>query len=104
MSPKEGPIPYNVSYSQKVRTGLKALLDRAVARGMGRECLDALKALDRILRIYPQYGEPFRDLVTEGETVWVMTIPPFVVHYIIDEPNRAVIVMVEFKLLPNSGL
>jgi hypothetical protein len=93
-----------VSYSARVRSELKDLLTRAAASPLGRQALEAAKIIDYRLRVYPQFGDPLRDLVTEGETLWIATVPPLVVEYVIDEPRRAVFVVVPFRPLPNSGL
>ncbi len=70
MSPPTGhPDPYHVSYSGQVRTELKELLIRAVSAGLGQQTLEAVKTIDYRLHIYPQFGDPLRDLVTEGETL-----------------------------------
>jgi hypothetical protein len=66
--------------------------------------LQALKAIDHRLSVYPQFGEPLRDLKMRGETLWIGTIEPLVVQYIIDEPNRLVFVVVPLKILPGFEL
>jgi hypothetical protein len=53
--------------------------------------------------VYPQFGEPLRDLITLGETLWAGTVPPFVAHYVIDEARRLVFVVRPFMLLPKPG-
>jgi hypothetical protein len=102
--PSGSPVPYRVVYSERVRLELKELLTRAVARGFGPQALNAAKEIAARLRIYPQFGEPLRDLQTEGETLWTGTVPPLVVQYVIDEDNRLVFVVVPLKPLPESGL
>jgi hypothetical protein len=99
-----GPPPYRVAYSERVRTELRDLLNQAVTRGLGRQALDAVKAIDTRLRVYPQFGEPLYDLKTGGKTVWMGTIPPLVVQYVLDEEQRQVFVVVPVKPLPGSGL
>jgi hypothetical protein len=49
--------PYRVEYSEGVRQRLLALADITPQRGDGEEFLAALKEFDRILRLYPQFGE-----------------------------------------------
>jgi hypothetical protein len=102
--PNSSPIPYRVVYSERVRAGLKEILARAVARGLGRQTLDAAKELDSRLRVYPQFGEPLYDLKTQGETLWSGTVPPLVVQYVLDEAQRLVFVVRPVMLLPGSGL
>jgi hypothetical protein len=72
--------------------------------GLGQPALDAIRTIDDRLHIYPQFGEPLRDLKTVGETLWIATVPPFVVQYIIDEPHRSVFIVVPILPLANSGL
>jgi len=98
--PTSRPVPYRVIYSERVRTGIRELLAQLAAQGSGRQALDALHQLDARLRVYPQFGEPLRDLKTPGETLWAGTVPPFVVNYAIDEERRLVFVVRPFKLLP----
>jgi len=96
-------VPYRVVYSERVRTELRALVDRARDAGHGRPVLDALKELDARLRIYPQFGEQFRDLSMTGQSQWNATFPPLFVTYVIDEPNRAVYVLIPLKVMPHSS-
>jgi hypothetical protein len=93
-----------LSYSGRVRAALSELLTKAFARGLGQQALDAAKRIDALLRIYPQFGEQRRDLVTKGQTLWTLTIPPLVVDYVIDEERRQVFVVNPIRPLPNSGL
>lgn len=74
--PKSSPIPYRVIYSGRVRDELKRLLARAAISGLGQQVLAAVKEIDSRLKIYPQFGEPPRDLKTVRETIWIGTIPP----------------------------
>jgi len=103
-TPSGSLVPYRVVYSERVRTDLRELLTRAVACGLGQQALTALREIDTRLRVDPQFGEPLRDLKTEGETLWIGTIPPMVVQYVIDEERRSVFVVVPLKPLPESGL
>ena len=95
---------YRVSYSERVREELKALLLRATQRGRGRLVLDAVRELDRRLQIYPQFGQPLRDLTLKPAQLWVGVVPPLVAHYSIDDHRRLVIVAVPISPLPNSNL
>jgi hypothetical protein len=101
--PENELVPYRVVYSERVRTELRALIDRATGTGQGRAVLDALKELDARLRIYPQFGERRQDLSVTGQSQWGATFPPLFVEYVIDEPNRAVYVVIPFKALPHAG-
>jgi hypothetical protein len=96
-------VPYRVVYSERVRTELRALVDRAIDAGHGRAVLAALTELDARLRIYPQFGERRRDLSMTGQSQWVATFPPLFVEYVIDEPNRTVSVVIPLKVLPHAG-
>jgi hypothetical protein len=97
------PVPYRVVYSGLVRTELTALLGRARDAGHGQEALAAIKEIDYRLKLYPQFGEPLRDLKTPGETSYAGTVNPLFVEYIIDEPLRTVFVIVPIKALPHVG-
>lgn len=95
--------PYHVSYSGRVRDALVALLARAGAAGHGAAALAAVQQIDYRLKVYPQFGEPLRDLNMPGETDWIGTVDPLVVEYIIDEPHHAVFVIVPIKAIPGCG-
>jgi hypothetical protein len=96
-------VPYRVVYSERVRVELRALVERAIGAGQGRNVLDSLKELDARLRIYPQFGERRRDLAMTGQSQWAATFPPLFVEYVIDESNRAVYVVIPIKVLPHAG-
>jgi hypothetical protein len=98
------PVPYRVSYSELVRNELRDLIARARARGLGRQVLAAVKEIDKRLRIYPQFGQPLQDLELEPGQVWIGTVPPLVVKYVLDEEKRQVTVVVPLTALPDSGL
>lgn len=100
----EQPVTYRVIYSERVRQELRALLERAQARGIGRPVLDAVKGIDARLRVYPQFGQPLRDLATAGETLWIGVVEPVVVRYVVDEERRLVFVVVPLKVLSGFGL
>jgi hypothetical protein len=99
----EPPVPYKVVYSQRVRSEFRELHHRAAARGFGDSVLEAAKQIDARLRLYPQFGQPLRDLATPGETVWLGAVAPLAVQYVIDEDEHIVFVVVPFMALPNSG-
>lgn len=98
------PIPYRVSYSERVRNELKGLFTRAKQGGLGPQFLAALKEIDRRLHIYPQFGEPLRDLKLKPLQRWIGVVPPLVVQYCVDDDKRLVMVGVPIQPLPNSGL
>jgi hypothetical protein len=62
-----------------------------------------LKELERRLRIYPQFGEPERDLSQEAGQIYNGTVPPLVVGYAVFEDRRLVFVGSAPRLLPNAG-
>lgn len=78
--PPHKPVPYEVSPSGRVGAEMKALYRRARVAGFGPQVLAALKKLEHVLAIYPQYGEPLRDLAAVGETVYVVTFDPLFVQ------------------------
>ena len=104
MSDSSSPPPYRVSYSERVRNALRDLAERAKARGRVRPFLEALREIDRRLRIYPQFGQPIRDLSQEQSRIWIGVVPPLVVQYVVDDERRVVMVVVPLLPLPKSGL
>ena len=102
--PNDNPPRYRIIYSEYVRQELRKLGARATERGLRQQVLDSLKQIESRLSIYPQFGEPLRDLHTEGETLWVGTIPPLVVQYVIDEARRMVFIVHPLVPLAGSGL
>jgi len=64
----------------------------------------AIQALDHRLRVYPQFGQPLRDLTVEPAQLWIATVPPLVVKYLLDEERRLVMVVQPITPLPGSGL
>lgn len=105
MSSEEAPppVPYQVSYSGRVREELRGLLERAQAAGRGKEYLEAAKEIAARLRIYPQFGDPLLDLTHETGKVWIATVGPLVVRYAIYEDLRLVIVATPIRELPKAG-
>jgi len=102
--PPTGPEPYHASYSEHVRNELKTLIQRAKKVGLEKEAIAAVKEIDRRLHIYPQFGEPLQNLILEPAQLWIASVSPLVVRYILDEDKRLVMVVVPFLPLPNSGL
>lgn len=98
------PKQYRVAYSERVRSELQDLVATAKARGMKQQVLTALKAIDYRLHIYPQFGQPIRDLQLESAKIWIGVVPPLVVQYVIYEDKSEVWVAVPILPLPNSGL
>jgi hypothetical protein len=92
-----------VSYSGAARDTLREFAARAVASGQGPSFAAALKEFDRLLHLYPQFGEPLTDLTLETGQVWRGTVAPLVMRYAIYEERRLVVVAAPPLLLPNSG-
>ncbi|MFO0846685.1 MAG: hypothetical protein U0797_30675 [Gemmataceae bacterium] len=99
----EGSAPYRVVYSEHVRAQFRRLGDGAIAVGRGEEFVAALRELDRLSRIYPQFGEPTVDLLHEVGQTYRCAVPPLVVRYAVLEERRIVMVAEAPQLLPNSG-
>jgi hypothetical protein len=94
--------PYKVAYSERVRAALRDLVAEGKARGIGQQVVAALKELDRRLHLYPQFGEPLRDLALEPAREWVAAVPPVVLRYVVDEERRLVLVVVPPSFLPHA--
>lgn len=99
-----GPISYQVAYSEYVRNELKKLIARAKERGLDSQVRAAAREIDRHLHEYPQFGQPLRDLSIESSQLWVGVVPPLVVHYAIYEEERLVLVTIPIAPLSRSGL
>src|SRR5262249_37394814 len=97
------PTPYRVAYSERVRNELRELIATAKARGLVPQVLAAVKEMDQRLRIYPQFGEPIRDLKLEPAQIWVGVVGPLVVQYVLDEERRLVMVVGPIRALPEAG-
>ncbi len=95
--------PYKVVYSERVRAALREFLVRATKGGQRDSFLAALKELDRLLHLYPQFGEPLLDLKKEVGQVYCGTVPPLVVRYAVFEDRRLVFVGSPPQLLLNTG-
>src|SRR5262249_25771293 len=98
------PKPYRVSYSGRVQKELETLAIRAKVRGLREQMLAALRKLDEVLKVYPQFGQPLYDLKLEPAQVWIAVFAPLVVQYVLDEERRVVMVPVPIMPLPRSGL
>ena len=103
-APPDSPKPYRVAYSERVREELRNLLARAADAGLLDEVVAAARQMDRALRIYPQIGQPLRDLQLGPARLWIAVFAPLVVRYFLDEERRMVIVVVPIQPLPHLGL
>ena len=81
---------YSVHYSKRVRTEIAKLLARATLIGQAREIIGELEQIDQVLRIYPQNGEPLRDLATIGKKLYGYSYGSLYIEYILDEERRKV--------------
>ena len=95
---------YQVSYSEFVRSELSKLLARAKERGLDVQAHAAARKMDRLLHIYPQFGDPLSDLSLQPGQLRMGTVPPLVVKYALYEDRRLVIVTTPIAPLPHSGL
>jgi hypothetical protein len=77
---------------------------RAASVGRQQQVLSALQEIDRRLHLYPQFGQPLRDLHLQPLQVWVGVVPPLVVQYVLDDERKLVMIGVPILPLPNSGL
>jgi hypothetical protein len=93
---------YEVSYSGRVIDALRGLVLRN--REHSAELLAALREFDRRARIYPQFGQPLRDLVIEPARLWIGVIAPLVFHYVLEEEKRLVMVVRPPIPFPHSGI
>jgi hypothetical protein len=98
------PLPYWVSYSERVRNELEKLIVRAIERGLGPQVLTAAREMDRLLHSDPLFGDPLTDLSLAPGQLRMGTIPPLVVKYAIYPDKRLVIVTIPIATLPHSGL
>jgi hypothetical protein len=102
--PLSPPPLYQVSYSERVRQELLRLARQARAHGLGAEFLAAVREIDRRLHLYPQFGQPLRDLELEPAQLWIGVVLPLVVRYDLDERRRLVLVVSPpFLMLPRTG-
>lgn len=99
-SPPNPPARYQVSYSRRVLAELKALISRAKLHGREQDVKDAAKEIEYRLSVYPQFGDPLRNLQRESSQIWVGVVPPVVVQYSIHEDIRQVWVVVPLVPLP----
>lgn len=81
---------YRLVYSPRVRELFIQLLVDADARGMGAEVRTAAVDLEHRLRVYPQFGEPYRDATASSAVMWVGFVGPLMVRYALLEDLREV--------------
>jgi hypothetical protein len=76
MAAPESAAPYRLVYSDVVKQRLRELSDAAFSRGDGPAFTVALKEFDRLLRLYPQFGDPLSDLEVGGGQLRLGIIRP----------------------------
>lgn len=91
-----------MSYSAQVRQRPVELAATARARGDGAEYVAALLEFDRRLHVYPQFGDPLVDLLTEVGQIRIGIVPPLAMRYAVFEERRQVIVAAPPVLMPKS--
>lgn len=103
--PQGGKPPFRVTYSERCRDATRRLLERARTIGQFSKVAQAIEEIQRRLDwIALDEGDPLRDSIPLGLQERILTVPPLVVRYSVDEARRIVYVLRPFKLLPRSGL
>jgi hypothetical protein len=100
MAASESAAPYRLVYSEAVKRCLRELSDAAFSRGDGPVFTAALKEFDRLLRLYPQFGDPLSDLQAGGGQVRLGIIRPISMRYGVNENLRIVFCATLPVLLP----
>jgi hypothetical protein len=100
MEASEPPLPYRPAYSEAVKQRLREMSDMAFARGDGPAFTVALKEFDRLLRLYPQFGDPLIDLTGESGVIYNSIIRPLSMRYGVYEERRLILVVAMPVLLP----
>jgi hypothetical protein len=78
-------------------------ITQARERGLGPRMLAAVKELDSRLHLYPQFGQPLRDLQLKPAQLWIGVVSPLAVRYVLDEERRLVMVVFTHLMLRRSG-
>jgi hypothetical protein len=78
---------YEVIYSGRVVEHLRDMMARNPDHAA--EILAAAQTIHKRLEIYPQFGQPLRDLTVEGAQIWIAAIFPLVVQYVIVEGDES---------------
>jgi hypothetical protein len=100
MAENDPPVPYEVTYSGRVLRLLREMGREAQARGDGPAFRAALKEFDRRLRLYPQFGDPQKDLEAAPGVIRTGIIRPLSMRYSVFEERRLVLVVAPPLLLP----
>lgn len=103
---------YRVTFSRRVLDELQELIRRNPihASQIGNAAIE----FDRRLRIYPQFGQPLRNLSIKPAQLWLATLPPLILHYVLleyDDQKKAetelhgeVMILRPFTPFPHSGI
>lgn len=100
MAESESSSPYLVEYSGVVLQHFRLLATQATARGDGPAFTGALKEFDRLLRLYPQFGDPLSDLKVGSGQFRLGIIRPLSMRYGVNENLRIVFCATLPVLLP----
>jgi len=100
----ESPLLYRVSYSGRVREALRELVLHAREVNLGEQVLAAIREIDNRLHLYPQFGQPLRDLSVQPAQLWIGVVKPLVVLYVLGESSRQVSILHPITPLPRCGL
>jgi hypothetical protein len=100
----DSPEPYRVTYSEHVRRELRNLIARAKKHGLKDQVVIAVRRIDELLHIYPQFGQPLLDLKMKPAQLWIGVVPPLVVRYFLDEERRLVIIAVPLTPFSHLGI
>ena len=103
MSDAAKPLPYVVTYSDRVREKLLTLADEARLRGDGASFAAAVREFDNRLRVYPQFGDPLWDLNEYEGHIRLGIVPPLAMRYGVFEKTRQVFVVANPVLLAKAG-
>lgn len=102
METSEPPALYAVAYSALVVQRFREMAAIAAARGDGPTFTAALKEFDRLLRLYPQFGDPQADLAVGKGQIRLGIIRPVAMRYGIREDLRTVFCGTLPVLLPKD--
>jgi hypothetical protein len=97
--PPASPTPYRLSYSGRVQDEVAELINHAKGSARHPLLIAAARTIDYRLRVYPQFGDPLRDLTTEPGHYRIGVVPPLVVRYVVYEERRLVCVVTPFQML-----
>jgi hypothetical protein len=93
---------YEVSYAPRVLDTIRQMILPNPAHAA--ELITALRELEQRLRVYPQFGQPLRDLSVRPAQLWIGVVPPLVLHYVLNEDQRRVMVVRSPIPLPHTGI